>query len=508
MRPRLLVPALAVLLVASAPAATALLGETLDAATTSDVSLDGTVTNSTVTTEPVVETVVEPIVEPVVETVVEPVVEPVVENSTPEVTLDANVPELAASLDVVGELLVGYEEGRRDAALLEIQLAGGIVKAIDEALGVAVVTTNSPTHVSRALGASDNVSYVEENGQVVSTGAQWNGAQWNGAEWNGAQWNGAKWSGAQWNGAQWNGAEWNTAVRDRFGPSDDPGRFGQWGLLATNVSNAWRTSMGTRAAQVCVVDSGIDSSHMDLAPNLWRDAKGANGINFVDSSRSADDDAGHGTHMAGIVGATIGNAWGTAGMGNVLLMNAKILDSNGQGTEANLAWAISWCARNDADVILMALTASEPGPALERAINFAANQDVLLVAAAGNSGCSGCVSYPASHPSVIAVSPVDPLRNTPSFASKGQEVELAAPGVDVLSTWPGSLFATGSGSSHAAAFAAGAAALLRDQHPGASAEEVRQALDATARDLGSAGRDSTYGYGLVNVGSASVALAS
>ena len=387
-----------------------------------------------------------------------------------------------------GDHLVGYKAGERDAALLSIRLAGGVVEREDVALGVALVSASDAARFTALVAVSPGVEYVEANDRTRMEGVQWNGAQWNGAQWNGVEWN-----GAQWNGAEAEGAEWN-AHHGAPDEADDPGRSKQWGLADVRAPAAWGKTMGERRADLCVLDSGVALDHKDLA------AARAEGYNAIEPGKGAHDDAGHGTHVAGIAAATVGNGWGTAGVGNVRVMPVKVLGADGTGTEADLAFGLRWCADRDAEVALMALGVDDAGPTLDRALAYAAKKDVLLVASAGNAGaCRDCVGYPARDPRVVAVSATDPAHRLAPFSSQGAQVELAAPGVDVLSTLPDDRFAYGSGTSQAAALAAGAAALVRDAHPELSASETRERLQSSARDMGS---PRSFGHGALDVGAA------
>lgn len=409
------------------------------------------------------------------------------------------------------QLLVGFEPGQQDEVAAAAQLAGGDVRRAHPALRFLVVTSDEPERFRTALAAHPGVSYVERDDETRLAGAQWNGAQWNGvdwngAEWNGVQWNGAEWNGAQWNGAQWNGAQWNAArfdervIRGLGQPRVDPGVVWQWGSWSVGAPQAWSSHAGGRAAQLCVLDSGIAWDHRDLRANAWTGPSGERGYNAITGGTDAYDDAGHGTHVAGIAGAAVLDGSGVAGVGNVSLMAAKVLDRTGSGHESDLAFGVAWCADRGADVALMALSVTEKdSPTLQRAFDYAVAKDVLLVASAGNDGCGGCVAYPASDPRVVAVSAIGRDHRKASFSSAGPEVELAAPGVEVLSTFPGDRFVVGSGTSQAAGFVAGAAALVRDREPGLSADATRARLQQTAEDLGAGGRDAAYGHGLVRV---------
>ena len=408
-------------------------------------------------------------------------------------------------------VLVGYSPAHAEAARLAIEAAGGTVLRASPELGVSVVLAASAAAFQAAASSSSLITYVETNDAVGGAGAQWNGAQWNGAQWNGAQWNGAQWNGAQWNGAQWNGAQWNgahgngdesgvslaqqrairwaaSAFRDNADPSwtydtatTDPGLMWQWGAWRIDAPDASASWSGSRTAKLCVLDSGVAWNHPDIAPNMWTGPLGEHGWNAIDPGASAYDDAGHGTHVAGVAAAAIGNAFGVAGVANVQIMSVKVLDANGQGEEDDLAFGLTWCATNGADVALMALSATEPGPTLDRAIQYAADHDVLMIASAGNDGpCVGCVAFPANDPRVLAVSAIDGRGKLADFSSTGPEVALAAPGMHIIGPFLDAPFAFGSGTSQAAALAAGAAALVRDAYPDLTATQTANILTASA----------------------------
>ncbi|HET6403534.1 MAG TPA: S8 family serine peptidase [Candidatus Thermoplasmatota archaeon] len=390
----------------------------------------------------------------------------------------ASAGTLSTVLDEPREFLVGYNEGALGDALTLLAKLDVDVLGKNEQLRLLVVSTRATAQFLALAPADPAVEYVEGNDIVRLAGAQWNGAQWN---------------GAQWNGAQWNGAQWN-------GEGGDPGAADQWGLAATRAPQAWNTTTGERRAELCVLDSGVAWEHPDLAANVWRGPAGARGFNAIDPRQSAYDDAGHGTHVAGVAAAAVRNGIGGAGVGNVSIMPVKVLGADGTGKEDDLAAGIVWCADNGADVALMALSVDEEGPTLRKALDYAAKRDVLLVASAGNTGaCTSCVAYPARDANVVAVSATARDGSLAPFSARGPQVELAAPGVDIASTFVGDAYASGSGTSQAAAFVAGAAALARDADPSASARDVRDRLKASAQDLGSPGKDHSFGHGLLDV---------
>ena len=423
----------------------------------------------------------------------------------------AAVPWTATAAVATGQYIVGHEPGQESRVKLGIQAAGGTVLHGSDDLDFFVVRTANPTLFERLAPLQPGVRYVERDDPTRLTGAQWNGAQWdaaewdgaqwNGAQWNGAQWNGAQWNtmtwrGAQWNGAQWNGAQWNLAEWAQVGPRGaDPGLVWQWGLWKTDTPTAWLSHKGAQRASLCVLDSGVAWDHRDLKANVR-----APGYNAIDPTRSAYDDAGHGTHVAGIAAASMGDAYGVAGVGNVAVLPVKVLSADGTGHESDLAIGIAWCAKQGADVAVMALSATEPGPTMDLALQYAADRDVLMLASAGNAGpCDACVGYPASDPRVLGVSALTTQDELAPFSSKGAHVDLAAPGQRILSTLPGNAFAYGSGTSQAVAFAAGAAALVRDADASLTAAQTREILLASADDLGAAGRDDAFGAGRLDV---------
>ena len=228
-----------------------------------------------------------------------------------------------------------------------------------------------------------------------------------------------------------------------------------WGITAVRArdANKYNTGYGTL---VCILDSGIDSDHPDLSTNIL------GGENFVVMNGIIDpdqwdDDRGHGTHVAGTVAAR-SNSYGVVGVApRAKLFAAKVLNSSGSGYVSDLVEGIASCIDNGADVINMSLSTSSNSTVLRNAIETAYNAGVIVVAAAGNSNSS--VAYPAKYPQVIAVSAVDSSLKKASFSNYGPEVDFAAPGVSVYSTYKGGTYARMSGTSMAAPHVAGVAAL-------------------------------------------------
>ena len=201
------------------------------------------------------------------------------------------------------------------------------------------------------------------------------------------------------------------------------------GIAAIKAPAAWDASRG-KAMKVAVLDTGIDPVHPDLVANLRM------GMSFVSSETSTDDFNGHGTHVAGTIAAAHDQI-GVVGVAPAAaLYPVKVLDRNGRGQWSNLIAGIDWCINSqDIRVLNMSLGGPAAPVALEQMCALAWERGRLLVAAAGNDG--GPVGYPAKWESVVAVSALDGAGMIAAFSNRGPEVELSAPGVDVLSTVPG-----------------------------------------------------------------------
>ena len=265
-----------------------------------------------------------------------------------------------------------------------------------------------------------------------------------------------------------------------------------WGVNRIDAERAWNVTRGA-GIRVAVIDTGIDAKHQDLSANI------AGGVSFV-PGESYMDGNGHGTHVAGIIGARQ-NGSGVVGVApNCNLFAVKALNNYGQGNYSWIISAVIWCIKNKIDVINMSLGGPGHVQALQNVCDYAFQNNVLLVAAAGNSGPSDdTVAYPGRYDSVISVSAIDASNNIANFSSRGHQVDLAAPGVNILSTLPGNRYGIKNGTSMAAPHVAGAAALTISSHRFTRAETIRQILLQTADDLGITGRDNEYGQGLVDV---------
>jgi len=247
--------------------------------------------------------------------------------------------------------------------------------------------------------------------------------------------------------------------------------------------------------KVCIVDSGYDINH----PDLQSSRSIVTGKNFSGSSNWDTDENGHGTHVTGTIAAIGGNDQGVVGVirnGQVKLHIAKVFDASGRTSTSTIIQGFNECVSAGANVINMSLGGGSYSQIFNDAITKAYEQGILVVAAAGNYG-SSFKFYPASYPSVMSVAAVDSDNKKAWFSQYNDEVDIAAPGVDVLSTVPGGRYASLRGTSMASPHIAGVAALIWSHHPSKTAQEIRHALESTAQDLGSSGRDDYYGHGLV-----------
>jgi hypothetical protein len=212
-----------------------------------------------------------------------------------------------------------------------------------------------------------------------------------------------------------------------------------------------------------------------------------------------NDPNGHGTHVAGILGAARGNGEGISGVApGVQILPVRVLDETGNGDDDELAFGIIWAVDNGADILNLSIGGAIPSTLLEGAIDHALANGVLVVVAAGNDGATGNEpSYPAAYRQVLAVGSIDSSDRRSIFSNTGAYLDVAAPGSWIVSTWPGGRYQTSSGTSMAAPFVAGAAALLQAR-TGLQGTDLGARLVADATDLGSAGFDEEFGAGLVN----------
>lgn len=288
----------------------------------------------------------------------------------------------------------------------------------------------------------------------------------------------------------------------------------------------WAETTGSESVVIAILDTGVDLLHPDLKNKMLN-----NGRDFVNGDLDASDDNGHGTAVAGIAGADTNNGEGIAGVGwKCKLLPVKVLDNTGVGTVEQVSQGITWAAdqaSNGVKVINISWGLDLPSETLRDAIDYAYNKGIVIVAAAGNA--AGAVQFPAQYDDhVLAVAATDYNDARPDWSNFGSTIDVAAPGVDIVSTVPRGFFgpgsvdygyfslstgpvlpAPGSGTSFAAPQVAGLAALIRTIKPFLKVDEVMNVIRFSADDINSSaypGKDDYLGYGRINIEKAIVPL--
>ena len=297
------------------------------------------------------------------------------------------------------------------------------------------------------------------------------------------------------------------------------------GVNADLVQNHYNiTGNNTIAA---ILDTGINYNHVDLAANIWNNSGEANctdgidndingyiddclGYDFIGtdySNRAPDNDPddpihGHGTHVSGTV-AAVNNTQGVVGVApNAKLMAVKVLDDVGIGTTVTIVDGITYARINGADVINLSLGGEVDDPLQRAAVDDAFNAGITIVSSTGNGGVDWLrdpeVGYPARYANVIGVGAVDINNNYADFSNYGPDLNIMAPGVNITST-VFSDYQTWQGTSMATPHVVGIVALMKERDSSLSPSQIMTAIYDTAFDLGAAGRDDDFGYGLANV---------
>ena len=266
----------------------------------------------------------------------------------------------------------------------------------------------------------------------------------------------------------------------------------RWNLKAMDVQHGWNAGFTGKGVKIAIIDSGVEN-HSDLTI--------AGGVTFV--GNSYDDDHGHGTHVAGII-AGKHNGTGVAGIApNAEVYALKAIGKDGKGDVADVLKAIDWAIENKMDIINLSFGDLEYAKSLHEGVKKAADNDIIIVAASGNegndSGTGNTINYPARHDEVISVASINHQLKRSSSSGTGDTNDFAAPGEEIYSTYLNGQYATYNGTSMATPHITGLLALLMEQYPYATATELREGLSYIAEDLGDAGYDALYGYGLPKI---------
>ncbi len=277
---------------------------------------------------------------------------------------------------------------------------------------------------------------------------------------------------------------------------NDPVFTEQWALMRMRLPEAWEITRGNAEVVTAVIDTGVDMDHPDLVNRL------TSGHDYVNDDDDPDDDNGHGTLAGGIIAAATDNQTQAAGVtwqGKVMPM--KVLDSNGNGNDSDIAASIIDAADEGAKVINLSLGAPESSPVLQDAINYAYGKGVVIVAASGNHDTYDLekfVFYPAACDHVIAVGAIESNNEIGYYSNYGFGMDVVAPGSNITGLSHDGDMKQGSGTSFASPHVAGLAALLLGYDTSLTPDQTEAYITNSTTDLGDPGWDEYYGYGLVD----------
>lgn len=304
-------------------------------------------------------------------------------------------------------------------------------------------------------------------------------------------------------------AEMDAPVSGDYWPSDPAFANGDmvYGLARIDAAGAWDYTRGSAEVVVAVVDSGIKLDHPEFAGRL------TDGYDFVNGDDQPDDDAGHGTHTAGVIAAGMDNGAGAAGVcPGCRLMPVKVLGANNLGTWSHLAQGILYAVDHGADVVNLSLGGSVASQTLAAAVDYAQAHGVVVVAAAGNYA-NDVPYYPAALDGVVGVGATTPQDNRWQNSNFGAAVDVVAPGDLIYSTYHqldnifgGYMYL--SGTSMATPHVSGLAGLALSLDPSLTPAEVLDVLQRGADDLGEPGRDAEFGSGRINAAKTMALVAS
>jgi serine protease len=293
-----------------------------------------------------------------------------------------------------------------------------------------------------------------------------------------------------------------------FAPPNDPYYPYQWHMNKIGMEEAWEIGAGNGPV-VAVIDTGIKRSLEDLARTNF-----VGGWDFINDDNDPTDDNGHGSHVAGTIAQSTNNRIGVAGVAyEATLMPVKVLNANGSGPYSTIAFGIMWAVDNGADVINLSLGGSVNSPTLEYVINYAWNNGVVVVCAAGNNNVS-TPFYPAAYANSISVVATDYADARAPYSNYGSTVDIAAPGGNLNVDLNGDGYGDGvlqqtcingsdgyyfmQGTSMASPHVAGVAAMMKSVNSSLTNAQIKSQLYSTATDIGAPGFDNQFGHGLLN----------
>jgi thermitase len=362
------------------------------------------------------------------------------------VGLSGYAPAAEGAQDAEVELLVGFNGGVTDETADEVLKAHGAVK-LEKVRKLEIHRVRVPAQaadsVEQALAKRKEVKFVERNQQLSL----------------------------------------ETTPNDPLYPS-------QWHHVKIGSPQAWDVTPGGADVIIAIVDTGVDPTHPDLAAKL------VPGFNFFDKNTNSADVVGHGTLVAGAAAAIGNNGLGVIGVGGQSkIMPLRVTDTAGLTYQSTVATAVTWAADNGAKVVNLSIGNVAGSATTTSAAQYARSKGVLVVAAAGN--CS-CVDATAENPYIVSVGNTDQNDGLYASSSRGNYVDISAPGVLIYSTQRGGGYAYATGTSIASPIVAGVAALMLSANPALKPADVEALLEANADDRGSTAWDTGYGWGRVN----------
>lgn len=294
-------------------------------------------------------------------------------------------------------------------------------------------------------------------------------------------------------------AELDRLVAPEVTSANDTYFSNAWHLTTLGVSTAWDIAKGNGVI-VAILDSGVDSTHPDLVGKL------VSGWNLVDNNSNTSDVYGHGTMVAGVVGAVSNNGSGVTSIAwQTQLMPVRVAETSGSAYISTIANGISWAADHGAHIANASFATLTGSATIQSAANYMRSKGGLVVVAAGNYGT---LDSTPNNSSVISVSATTSSDSLASWSSYGPYVDVAAPGEGIWTTTNGGGYASVSGTSFSSPVTAAVLALMKSANPALSNVTLEALLESTARDLNTPGYDQYYGYGRVDAAAAVAAAAS
>jgi len=282
--------------------------------------------------------------------------------------------------------------------------------------------------------------------------------------------------------------------------ANDPLVWRQWAVSRIGLPRAWDYETGKPGVVVAVLDTGVAAGHPDLRGQVLP------GVDVANDDEDATDDHGHGTHVAGTIAAASNNRAGVVGVAwGARVLPVKVLGANGSGSTCDIAVGVVEAVQRGASILNMSLGMAGECPAVfHAAFEYATRKNVLPIGSSGNDAMQGAPSAaPANCPGVVGVGATDYKDLPATFTTWGAQVDVSAPGVDILSTTIDTKtgrfgYGAMSGTSMAAPHVAGLAALIRSKHSDWTPQQVADVIMQTADDRGARGRDEFYGVGRIN----------